>query len=289
MIKHQCSSRWQIISTVLIGFLSIVSTGFAEPIDMAVTWENPNPTPQTENLTRTKGDADTWQFNVILQGVRFVGEPTWSYGPKGDDQNWGTWDEAENSVSWIAPPEGLQEVGSFYVSVTGDIVRIGPGTGPGEIKRMNASWSGNVFGIIIRHNDIDITDQTVDVIVGQRISLTTEITAAPAGKMLTATQWSIPGAGAPGEPVKDYRPSLSEGKIVKLTAEDKTQDHIAFYFIAGDFSGTSTDISYSVVIDGIPSIAKTTFKVFRPKATFTSRTSKDKNPVDIRLRMGPEK
>lgn len=268
----------------VIGLIALMSPGLAEPVNMEVTWDNPSPTPQTENLTRTKGDADTWQFNLVLKGVRFVGNPVWSYGPKGDTQNWGSWNETQPSVSWVAPPDGLKKAGTFFVSVTGDIELIpGPGGGGGgngagpKTKKMNASWAGNVFGIIIKQGDTDITDKVVNVIVGQKISLTTEITAAPPGKTPSSRQWNVPGS-----PVKGYTQTFAEGKIIDLFTEDTLQDHIDFYFITGSFTGATTDISYSVVIDGIPSSAKTTFKVLRPNATLSSHTSRNASPVDVR-------
>jgi len=77
MTKYDKSKTvWRAISLSLIGLLALMSPGFAEPVNMEVTWDKPSPTPQTENLTRTRGDADTWQFNLVLKGVRFVGKPT---------------------------------------------------------------------------------------------------------------------------------------------------------------------------------------------------------------------
>ena len=129
-------------------------------------------------------------------------------------------------MSWVAPPDGLKKAGTFFVSVTGDIELIpglgvgGNGNGP-KTKKMNTSWSGNVFGIVIKQGDADITDKVVNVIVGQKISLTTEITAAPPGKTPSSRQWNVPRS-----PVKYYNQSLAEGRIDDLSTEDKLQDRI---------------------------------------------------------------
>lgn len=115
-------------------------------------------------------------------------------------------------------------------------------------------------------NGTPITGTTRNVIVGQQISLTTQVT----GGTSSNPQWTIPGTRIANY-VVTYTNSTSPTSaiVTELTSQNLTQPTIDFYWLDG---ADSRQVQYSVTINNRPYTGKATFNVKRPTASITTTT-----------------
>jgi hypothetical protein len=125
----------------------------------------------------------------------------------------------------------------------------------------SASVTGAVVKLDLQRNGTSITDMTTDVIVGQKMSLTSVL--QPAGLTIASRQWTVPGG-----PIKDYTQAQAKAEVTQLAAADLQGANVdQYYWIDG---GNGREVTCQVVIAGITFDAKTTFNVLRPAAKLTA-------------------
>lgn len=111
-----------------------------------------------------------------------------------------------------------------------------------------------------------ITNTTRDVIVGQQISLSAQVT----GGTPTTPQWTIPGTKVANYVVTYTDPSSPTSALVtELTNQNLTQPTINFYWVDG---GDSRQVQYSVKVNNRIYTGRATFNVKRPTTQLTTTT-----------------
>ena len=115
---------------------------------------------------------------------------------------------------------------------------------------------------IIRDIDDDITDETTEVWVGEKISLTYEILPEDSGVILENNHWYIPESR-----IKNYTSTENEGEIEELTDYDLQEDTIDFYWVNGAVGGELKEVGF-VNLDGVDIVQTANFLVKRPELIF---------------------
>lgn len=119
-----------------------------------------------------------------------------------------------------------------------------------------------VAEVKIKQGTSDITGTTHDVIVGQKISLSTD--ALPSGATVTKPLWTIPGIR-----IANYTASAAKGEVTALTSSALSSASIIFYWVDG---ADGRQVQFSCKVNGKPVTAVATFNVKRPTAMVTSVT-----------------
>jgi len=144
----------------------------------------------------------------------------------------------------------------------------------------------------IQLNGNTVTGQTVNVIVGQKMNLTTSV--QPSNGTVTEKLWTVPGDDndriadwvvvppPPNPPPWDP----TSGTLTNL--RDLTNDFVNFYWISG---GNSRTVQYTAKVNGQSVQAQVTFNVQRPTAQIsvspsTSNTGVDSQSLQVELRLG---
>jgi len=123
----------------------------------------------------------------------------------------------------------------------------------------------------IRLNGSSVTGQTVNVIVGQEINLTTA--PQPSNGTVTEKQWTVPGGNSDrvGNWVATFTPTdpaHTTGTVNNLTTLNNSS--VDFYWISG---GNGRTVQYTAKINGKSVSAQVTFNVQRPTASMTVATN----------------
>lgn len=131
----------------------------------------------------------------------------------------------------------------------------------------------NVIKVNIKLPDgTDITNTTRDVVVGQKISLTTEV--LPSGTTFSNPQWTIPGTriadyvvtcNGTGTPPQCQNPT--SGVVTQLS--DLTTSTMDYYWVDG---GDGRQVQYTIAINSQTVTGTSTFNVKRPTASVTTST-----------------
>lgn len=133
-------------------------------------------------------------------------------------------------------------------------------------------YSGDSISIVIPRvrillNGSNITNTTQNVIVGQQISLTTDVT----GGTPSNPQWTVPGTKVANYVVTyTNETSPSTAVVTELTSQNLTQSAINFYWVDGS---DSRQVQYSVRINNRTYTGKATFNVKSPTVTVTTQTN----------------
>lgn len=129
----------------------------------------------------------------------------------------------------------------------------------------------------IRMNGNTVTNQTVNVIVGQEINLTTSV--QPTNGTVTDSQWTVPGGNS--DRIANYVVTFTDNQhptsavVTNLTS--LTSSSVDFYWISG---GNGRTVEYSAKVNGKPVHAQVTFNVQRPTAAITATASSTNIGVD---------
>lgn len=118
------------------------------------------------------------------------------------------------------------------------------------------------YDIRIKRGDDDITDDTTEVWVGEKISLTYEILPEDSGVTLVNNHWYIPESR-----IKNYTFTEDEGEIEELTDYDLQEDTIDFYWVNGAVGGELKEIGF-VNLDGVDIVQTANFLVKSPELLF---------------------
>ncbi len=129
-----------------------------------------------------------------------------------------------------------------------------------------------IIRVDIKRDDQVITDTTTDVMVGQKIGLTGEV--SPAGFVFDSQAWTIPDTT-----VKTYSQTVDKATKSDLTQTDLEQEDVSYYWIDGD---AAREVKYTVVASGTTCEGKSIFNVKRPTATLISQTTTEQPPVGLR-------
>jgi hypothetical protein len=121
----------------------------------------------------------------------------------------------------------------------------------------------------IKMNGSTVTGQTVNVIVGQEINLTTSV--QPANGTVTNSQWTVPGGDS--DRIANYVVTFTEaqtsGVVTNLTTLNNSS--VRFYWISG---GNGRTVQYSAQVNGKAVHAQVTFNVQRPSAQVSTVTGR---------------
>jgi hypothetical protein len=132
--------------------------------------------------------------------------------------------------------------------------------------KLDTSGDLKVIQIKIRRGGNDITNQTSDVIVGQQISLTTEV--LPTGTSSSNLAWIIPGNSIENYVVTYTNPtSLTSAAVTQLT--NFTSATINFYWVNG---ADERRVTYSARVGEKTFSVQALFNVKRPTAQITIST-----------------
>lgn len=111
-----------------------------------------------------------------------------------------------------------------------------------------------------------VTNTTQNVIVGQQINLSAQVT----GGTPSNPQWTVPGSKVANYVVTYTNgTSPSTAVVSQLTSQNLTQSAINFYWVDG---GDSRQVQYSVKVNNRTYTGKATFNVKRPTVTVTTAT-----------------
>jgi hypothetical protein len=128
-------------------------------------------------------------------------------------------------------------------------------------------------------NSTVITGTSRDVIVGQSISLSSQVQSG--GLTATSKQWTVPGTRVANYVVVCSGPLQGDGTtqcqntpspgtsgtVTSLT--NLATDNISYYWVDG---GDGRQVQFSVTVNGVSNSATATFNVKRPTATVTATT-----------------
>lgn len=127
-----------------------------------------------------------------------------------------------------------------------------PTPAPTGCQRVDILMNGNV-----------ITDQTVSVIVGAPINLTTRVT--PLNATVSSSQWTVP-PGTAVNPVASYTVVDAPTYTATTTLPNRNSPSINYYWVNG---GLFTVI-YTATVNGVQVRAQSTFSVLKPNATIST-------------------
>jgi hypothetical protein len=128
----------------------------------------------------------------------------------------------------------------------------------GTVEIRNALAFLNVFRITIERDDTPITNQTQDVYVGEKISLTVSTDA------FKSAQWVVPG-----KVISNYNVAgdHSSAEVEPYTIADRAKQKTDFYWVdAGDNRAVSVGVVVGTIVGDIGYTRRTTFNVNRPTA-----------------------
>jgi len=119
-----------------------------------------------------------------------------------------------------------------------------------------------VYDIRIKRGDDDITDDTTEVWVGEKISLTYEILPEDSGVTLENNHWYIPEIR-----IKNYTFNPSDddsAQVTELSNSDLEGDNVDFYWVNGTIEGELKEVGF-VNLDGVDIIQTVNFQVKKPE------------------------
>jgi len=135
----------------------------------------------------------------------------------------------------------------------------------------NASASGqaHVPTVNISFNGNTVNGQTVNVVVGQEINLTTSVD--PGGGTVTNSQWTVPGGNSDriANYVISFTNSQSSTSATVTNLNTLTNSSVDFYWTSG---GNGRTVQYSAKVNGKSVHAQVTFNVQRPTASIMTTT-----------------
>lgn len=122
--------------------------------------------------------------------------------------------------------------------------------------------------IIATNNNMDVTDQTNTVIVGEqinllcRLSLTNQyvVTNYPPSDF----QWTVPGYA-----ISNYVVAPDSSSAMVVNSFPLNSSNVAFYWAGG---ASNLKVQCSATVHGTPLTAEATFNIVRPTASITTRT-----------------
>jgi len=147
----------------------------------------------------------------------------------------------------------------------------GPEKGAGEVS-YSVNWSfGDVKPIVqIWRDEEDITDQTVDVMIGRKVKLKTKV--FPEGLEAENGRWEIEG-----DIIADYVANIEEARVERVEEEAFDRPEIEYYYTSGSYSFNEKPVKYRCEVDGKKIEAETTFSVYQPEVGNRSIHSSDVN------------
>ncbi|HEU4713002.1 MAG TPA: hypothetical protein VFS76_15640 [Pyrinomonadaceae bacterium] len=140
----------------------------------------------------------------------------------------------------------------------------------------SAQGTATVPTVNIKFNDTHVGGQTVNVIVGQQISLTTE--PFPEDGAVTESEWTIPGGNS--DRIANYtvnfnpNQSATSATVTNLTENSLNGTSVGFYWIS---EGDGRTVQYSAKINGKSVSRSVTFNVKRPTVTLMATTGSTTN------------
>jgi hypothetical protein len=155
----------------------------------------------------------------------------------------------------------------------------------GGVNYTDTQGQAQVPKVDINFNGSRITGQTVDVIVGQEINLTTSVD--PSGGTVTDSQWTVSGGNS--DRIANYvatftnPQSATSGIVTNLTAINNSS--VDFYWTSG---GNGRTAQYSAKVNGKAVSAQVTFNVQRPVVRLSAATDASTNigfDSDVQLKI----
>jgi hypothetical protein len=121
----------------------------------------------------------------------------------------------------------------------------------------------------IKLNGNTVTGQTVNVIVGQEMNLTTSV--QPSNGTVTNSQWTLPGGNSDriANYVVTFTDSQSPTSATVTNLATLNNSSVDFYWISG---GNGRTVQYSAKVNGKSVHAQVTFNVQRPTASIMTST-----------------
>jgi hypothetical protein len=191
---------------------------------------------------------------------------------------------------WWEDPFGFRFANTGYYGPWWDIYGFGP---PAEIEndetislgQTSQSLQTPAAKVDIRLNGSSVTGQTVTVIVGQEINLTTA--PQPSNGTVTNSQWTVPGGNS--DRIANWVASFidptqaTSAAVANLTTLNNSS--VDFYWISG---GNGRTVQYTAKINGNSVSAQVTFNVQRPTATLSAATNTSTNigfDPDVQLKV----
>ncbi len=232
------------------------------------------------------GYDDLAEVDIRFTGISYyplsaghvIGELT----ATGDIRVW-----ADQGMTTLLASPGQSKTWDLYSDVVPSTVYV-EGLTPGDSQ---LSWTVIVNGnelntdsvkfknikIDIKKDGQIITNTTVDVVVGQKMSLTAEIQGRnPQFPIyMPYYSWDITN----GTAVKDYKQTPNRGYIVDFSNQDYNKKKFVFYWIAGSNQNSQVELTLSFGPFGVKEDAW--FNVLRPMATLTETPTSDRPEVDV--------
>ena len=138
----------------------------------------------------------------------------------------------------------------------------------GKDTNYKIRWQfGKIDPIVeIWYQDIDITDEKQDILIGRKVTLTARV--FPDGNKIEGVTWKIDGfTVGDKEPiiVAGYEAAMDHGMVKPITPDDLEQEKLKFFWVKGEEKGKAHRIICSATINGKEKKAETTFQVYIPK------------------------
>jgi hypothetical protein len=124
--------------------------------------------------------------------------------------------------------------------------------------------------VSIMMDGVDVTNKITDVMVGQCINLRLSVWGGDSRP--TAFNWGIPGTV-----IKGCTQTAEKASVTNLTAEDCRKEQVECYWIDVNF----VTVGVSVNIGGPDYLTVASFRILRPTATLTSKTTTAEPPVSV--------